>query len=86
MAEKTPTDSRLERLPPEILSEVGRCMLLEDLKNMASTSKAMRQHFSKWLFHSVTITGNRYKVANQMETLLPLINTEMGQMMVSNVK
>ncbi|EKJ68443.1 hypothetical protein FPSE_11451 [Fusarium pseudograminearum CS3096] len=86
MADQTVNELRLEYLPPEILSEIGRCMSLEDLKNVSMTSKKMRRSFSRWLFHSVAVSGNGDKVIYQIAHLLPSMNTEMRQMMMANVK
>ncbi|EYB24389.1 hypothetical protein FG05_01707 [Fusarium graminearum] len=85
MADQMVNELRLEYLPPEILSEIGRCMPLEDLKKMSMTSKKMRRSFSRWLFHSVAVIGDADEVVYQIEYMLPSVNTEMRQMMVANV-
>ncbi|KAM0409782.1 hypothetical protein ACHAPZ_000366 [Fusarium culmorum] len=86
MADQTVNELRLEYLPPEILSEIGRCMPLEDLNNVSITSKKIRRSFSRWLFHSVAVRGDADEVIYQIEYLLPSMNTEMRQMMMANVK
>ncbi|KAM0298702.1 hypothetical protein ACHAPM_008124 [Fusarium culmorum] len=86
MADQTVNELRLEYLPPEILSEIGRCMPLEDLKHVSITSKKIRRSFSRWLFHSVAVRGDADEVIYQIEYLLPSMNTEMRQMMMANVK
>lgn len=86
MADQMVNELRLEYLPPEILSEIGRCMPLEDLKKMSMTSKKMRRSFSRWLFHSVAVIGDADEVVYQIEYMLPCVNTEMRQMMMANVK
>ncbi|CAG1959418.1 unnamed protein product [Fusarium graminearum] len=85
MADQMVNELRLEYLPPEILSEIGRCMPLEDLKKMSMTSKKMRRSFSRWLFHSVAVRGDADEVIYQIEYMLPSVNTEMRQMMMANV-
>ncbi|CZS77150.1 unnamed protein product [Fusarium graminearum] len=85
MADQMVNELRLEYLPPEILSEIGRCMPLEDLKKMSMTSKKMRRSFSRWLFHSVAVIGDADEVVYQIEYMLPCVNTEMRQMMMANV-
>ncbi|PTD12063.1 hypothetical protein FCULG_00004454 [Fusarium culmorum] len=85
MADQTVNELRLEYLPPEILSEIGRCMPLEDLKHVSITSKKIRRSFSRWLFHSVAVRGDADEVIYQIEYLLPSMNTEMRQMMMANV-
>ncbi|WXC42181.1 hypothetical protein QX201_001966 [Fusarium graminearum] len=85
MADQMVKELRLEYLPPEILSEIGRCMPLEDLKKMSMTSKKMRRSFSRWLFHSVAVRGDADEVIYQIEYMLPSVNTEMRQMMMANV-
>ncbi|UZP34311.1 hypothetical protein NXS19_002127 [Fusarium pseudograminearum] len=86
MADQAVNELRLEYLPPEILSEIGWCMPLEDLKDVSVASKKIRRSFSRWLFHSVAVKGDRDEVIEQIEPLLPFMDTEMGQMMMKSVK
>ncbi|QPC76206.1 hypothetical protein HYE68_006958 [Fusarium pseudograminearum] len=86
MADQMVNELRLEYLPPGILSEIGRRMPLKDLKDVSMTSKKMRRSFSRWLFHSVAVSGDADEVVYQIKYMLPSVNTEMRQMMMANVK
>ncbi|KAF4448494.1 hypothetical protein F53441_8080 [Fusarium austroafricanum] len=80
------TSSPLDKLPLEILENIGTCLMASELDGAASASKAMRRIFSRSMFHNIHFAGLQADLARKLVQFLSVQNLKTVQMLIPSMK